>query len=393
MLAIITSHPIQYQAPLWRALAADGTIPFEVWFLTPHAQQPSYDREFGHTFAWDLDLLEGYPHRFLDIRPGWRLDRFNGIHLQRSWAEEFRTRGVTAVWLEGWRFRTLWQAVAAARRAGLRVCLRGESHGLAPEPALRRLVKRAALGWFFARVDHFLCIGTANRRFYLDQGIAPDRLSEAPYAVDEARFARAASLLRPQRAELRRRWGIRDDAWCVLFCGKLIPKKRPLDLVRASRLRPDLSGRPLHLLFAGDGELAAEIKRELVRPGTPPGTVTGFLNQSEIPAAFVAADCLALPSDYGETWGLVVNESLATGLPAVASDRCGCAEDLVRTQDPAQVYAGGDPAALATALAHVVVHPPSSERLRTLSASHVPECTVATVTNLLRDAVPPVPHV
>ena len=384
MLAIITSHPIQYQAPLWRALAADGRVPFEVWFLTPHAVQPSYDREFGQTFAWDLDLLQGYPYRFLSVRPGWRLDHFNGIHLERSWREEFRDHGVTDVWLEGWRFLALWQAVSAAHHAMLRVYLRGETHGLGPESVLRSTVKRAALGWFFSRVDHFLCIGSANRRFYERHGIDPARLASAPYAVDAARFSQSAAALRPRRAEIRARWGIADGAWCVLFCGKLIPKKRPLDLLTAARLQPGLAGRPVHLLFAGDGELAAEIRHELSLPNAPHGTVTGFLNQSEIPEVFVAADCLALPSDYGETWGLVVNEALATELPAVASDRCGCTEDLVLPQNPAQVFSCGDPAALARALEHVAHRPPDPARLKQLSAAHLPECTVATIVNLRR---------
>ena len=385
MLAIITSHPIQYQAPLWRAIAEDGRVPFEVWFLTPHALQPSYDREFGQTFAWDLDLLKGYPHRFLDIQPGWRLDRFTGIRLQRSWALEFKSRGVTSVWLEGWRFLALWQALEAAHHAGLRVFLRGESHDLAPEFYLRGLLKHAALGWFFRRVDHFLCIGSANRRFYESYRIVTDRLCSAPYAVDAGRYRQAAIALRPQRAELRRRFGIAPDAWCVLFCGKLIPKKRPLDLLAAARLLPEAAGRPLHLLFAGDGELGPEIRHALCQPGAPCGNVTGFLNQTETPAAYVAADCLALPSDYGETWGLVVNEALATGLPAVASDRCGCSEDLVRPQSPAQVFPCGDIAALAAGLRQVAMHPPPASLLAALDGRHSLECTVATLAELLRD--------
>ena len=386
MLAIVTSHPIQYQAPLWRALAADGRIPFEVWFLTPHATKPSFDREFGRTFAWDLDLLEGYPHRFLDIQPGWRLDKFTGIRLQTSWAEEFRARGIRTVWLEGWRFLTLWQAVAAAHRHGLKVMLRGESHDLAPEKPLGRIFKRYALAWFFRRVDHFLCIGSANRRFYLRHGIPAARLAPAPYSVDTAAFARAATALQPRRSELRRQWGIPDEAWCVLFCGKLIPKKRPLDLLRAARLWPGLSPKPLHLLFVGDGELAASLREELRRPGTPPGTMTGFLNQSEIPAALVAADCLALTSDYGETWGLVVNEALAAGRPAAVSDRCGCAEDLAAPLGAAQVYPAGDPAALARALVQIASHPPDPETLRKLSEAHSPLRTVETLRRLLPPA-------
>ena len=57
MLAILTTHPIQYQVPLWQALALDGGVPFEVWYLTSHGVQPSADQEFGQTFSWDIDTL------------------------------------------------------------------------------------------------------------------------------------------------------------------------------------------------------------------------------------------------------------------------------------------------------------------------------------------------
>ena len=382
MLAIVTSHPIQYQAPLWRELARAG-IKFEVWFLTPHAAKASYDREFDRTFAWDVDLLDGYPHRFLAIQDGWRLNRFNGIRLNATWTKELRTHRVTTLWLEGWRFSTLWSAAAAAHRAGIPVWLRGESHDLGPEQSWpRRWLKQIALGWLFRRVDHFLCIGTSNRRFYRHHGIPESRLAAAPYCVDNARFAAAAAELRPRRSELRARWGIAPGAYVALFCGKFIAKKRPLDLLAAARLQPVLDGRPLHLLFAGDGELAPALREALAAPGSPPGTITGFLNQSEIPGAFAAADCLVLPSDSGETWGLVVHEALAGGLPAVASDRCGCAEDLALPQGRRHVFACGDAAELAHSLQQVAARPPAPETLQSIAAAHAPGRTVDAVRQL-----------
>jgi glycosyltransferase involved in cell wall biosynthesis len=83
-------------------------------------------------------------------------------------------------------------------------------------------------------------------------------------------------------------------------------------------------------------------------------TFTGFLNQSEISQAYVAADCLVLPSDEGETWGLVVNEALACGLPAIVSDRCGCAEDLALPLGEEYVYQCGDIMELASRLSQQI---------------------------------------
>src|SRR5437763_747220 len=132
MLAILTTHPIQYQVPLWQALAKDGTVPFEVWYLTDHATRLSHDREFGKMFAWDLNMLEGYPYRFLKSSPDATPSAFFKCRLRESLAERFRKSGVTAIWVQGWQVAAYWQAVWAANHAGVEVWLRGESNDLAP---------------------------------------------------------------------------------------------------------------------------------------------------------------------------------------------------------------------------------------------------------------------
>src|SRR5205823_8781762 len=98
-----------------------------------------------------------------------------------------------------------------------------------------------------------------------------------------------------------------------------------------------------HLLFAGSGELGADLRAKCSvvfdaeganssqvtgHSSLPVASFAGFLNQTEVSRAYVAADVLVLPSDYNETWGLVVNEAMASGLPCIISDRCGCAPDL-----------------------------------------------------------------
>jgi glycosyltransferase involved in cell wall biosynthesis len=348
MLAILSTHPIQNQVPLWQALARDGQVPFEVWYVTHHGTHPSVDPEFARSFAWDIDTLSGYPHRLLDAVKGATPSGFWQCRLRERLRDRLRASGATAVWIQGWQVAAYWQAVREAKAAGVEVWLRGESNDLAPRPLWKRAIRRMELRWLFNRVDRFLYIGEANRRLYQSFGVPEARLYPAPYAVDNDRFSRQAEKLRPLRAELRRRWAIPDDAFCVLFCGKLVEKKRPLDLVEAARrLREEALLPNLHLLFAGSGPLAPLLRQSChvvfdadvspvqtpsdgagSGPFKPPASFAGFLNQTEISQAYVAADCLVLPSDYGETWGLVVNEALASGLPCLVSEACGCAEEL-----------------------------------------------------------------
>lgn len=348
MLAILTTHPIQYQVPLWQALARDGRVPFEVWYLTDHGTRRSRDREFGQTFAWDIDTLSGYNHRFLDVAPQATPSSFWKCRLRERLRDRLKNRGVKALWIQGWQVAAYWQAVREAQSAGVEVWLRGESNSLAPAPSWEKNLRRLKNGWLFQRVDRFFYIGAANRQLYQESGIAESKLYSAPYAVDNDRFAIQAAALRPRRAELRKKWGISQDAYCVLFCGKFIPKKRPFDLIAAARKLIEKGGLPnLHLLFVGSGTLGPELRRvcKVVFDAEafshsasasnkdtalmkPPATFAGFLNQTEISEAYVAADCLVLPSDYRETWGLVVNEALASGLPSLVSQACGCAEEL-----------------------------------------------------------------
>jgi glycosyltransferase involved in cell wall biosynthesis len=398
MLAILTTHPIQYQVPLWQALAKDGRVPFEVWYLTAHGTKTSHDPEFGKVFAWDLKTLEGYPHRFLNVAPRARPGSFFDCRLTEKLRNRLVSAGVRALWIQGWQVAAYWQAVWEAQAAGTEVWLRAESNDLAPSLWWKKPIKQLVLRQLFKRVDRFLYIGSANRRLYEKFGVRSDQLYSAPYAVDNERFAKQAAKLRGQRTEIRRQWGIPEEAFCVLFCGKFIPKKRPLDLIKAAQLllasHPELN---LHLLFVGSGELGAELRANCnvvfdqetsrsmlpARLEIPSASFTGFLNQTEISRAYVAANVLVLPSDYGETWGLVVNEAMASGLLTVVSDRCGCAEDIAMT-DRNRVYPCGDIAELAEDVRSIAS---SAEWMDVAGTSHVQPLatTVGTVIRAWHD--------
>jgi glycosyltransferase involved in cell wall biosynthesis len=259
------------------------------------------------------------------------------------------------------------------------------------------------LGQLFGRVQQFLYIGKANRRLYESFGVRPEQLSYAPYCVDNDRFAQQADLLTPERGDIRRQWGIPDNAFCVLFAAKFIDKKRPFDLIRAAA-DPRLKSleTPLHLLFVGSGELGADMRDSCdvvfdaepqggggceERRDLPKATFAGFLNQTEISKAYVAADCIVLPSDYRETWGLVVNEAMASGLPCIVSDSAGCGEDLVAPINPLYRYPVGDKTTLVNAMLHLYEHPCDPQILQAHVNNFHIDVTVKCVTNLYQKAV------
>ena len=376
MLAILSTHPIQYQVPIWRGLAARGDVPMTVFYLSDQGLKARFDPGFGRDVAWDIDLLAGYPHEFLDVVVGARQDAFGWLRLKPGFGDLLRARGVTVLWVQGWQVLGYWQAIRAARRAGIEVWLRGESNLRSNRGGLRQTLKWLVLKRLLNRVTRFLTIGAANRAFYLRLGYRAEQMAAAPYCVENARFAEQAAQLRDQRDAIRARWRIPEQAFCFLFVGKFVDKKHPLDLVAAvQRLQQEQPGRVVHILWVGTGELDGELKRgcRIHFPETadaageearPAASFAGFLNQSEIARAYVAADALVLPSDAKETWGLVVNEAMASGLPCVVSDAVGCAEDLVAPLRPDLCFALGDVTAMAQALTAVMARPPTRDVLQ-----------------------------
>lgn len=343
-VALVTTHPIQYQVPWFRAMASQPDLAVTVLFgHLPTAEQQGVG--FGVAFQWDLPLLEGYEYLELDnVSTAPALSTFKGCDTPAVGRvlDGLRAQAVIA---NGWHVKTYIQTLIACRRRGVPCLVRGESNALRPRRPWTRLAHRLLLSQYSA----FLAIGKANREFYLRNGVPEGKLFSAPYCVDNDFFAARASAARNQRDALRSAWGLPTGTFVALFAGKLVDKKRPLDVIRAAALARS-GGPPLHVIFAGEGPLR-ESCQVLMRELGVPGVILGFLNQTQMPEAYAVADALVLPSDHGETWGLVVNEAMACGLPVAVSDHVGCHPDLVQPGRTGELFRLGDVRGLASILA------------------------------------------
>ena len=330
-VAFVTSHPIQYQVPVFRELAMRKQIEFTVLFaMLPNSASQGVG--FGVEFEWDIPLLEGYSYRVLknvSKLPG--VTHYNGCDTPEI-EDVLRELRIEAVVVNGWVVKTCLQTLRAAKRLGIPCIVRGEANNLRHRPWWKRLLQRQLV----RRYDAVLPIGSANREFYRSHGVPEAKMFNAPYCVENQRFARAAADAESRRSQLRSRWNIPEDAVCYLYCGKFEHKKHPVELVEAflqadeTRLQAASDPHPIHLLMVGDGALRQQCEKLATRHSPLAAiTFTGFLNQSQIVDAYVAADILVLSSDAGETWGLVVNEAMACGRPALVSSLSGCCEDLV----------------------------------------------------------------
>ena len=352
-VAHLVSHPVQYYAPLYRELTRREAIDLTVFFYSAATVTAYHDPGFGRAVHWDRALLEGYRARFCPS--ALRTPAGAGWRRRPNWdvVRAVAAGGFDAVWLHGYNHPTSLLA-AAARGGNAALLIRDDQTLLHRRRWWRRAAKRLVLTTLFRRATG-LYVGAQSRRHFAHYGIPAERLVAAPHCVDNEFFQARAESLRPQRRALRAAFGIPDDAPVVLFSGKLIPKKQPLALLEAyARVRRE---RPCWLLFAGEGNERAAVEERVARHGLPGVRLAGFLNQSELPAAYVAADLLVLPSGWDETWGLVVNEALNFALPVVVSDKVGCAEDLVRPGWNGFVVDHMDVGALARAIGTLVAEP------------------------------------
>jgi glycosyltransferase involved in cell wall biosynthesis len=128
-------------------------------------------------------------------------------------------------------------------------------------------------------------------------------------------------------------------------------------------------GAPVHLLMVGDGPLRDECEQYATDRALPV-SFTGFLNQGFMPDAYALADLLVLPSK-AETWGLVVNEAMACGIPALVSDGSGCAPDLIIEGETGLTFPVCDVSALSRALRAYASAPLRARREGLQAASHI----------------------
>jgi glycosyltransferase involved in cell wall biosynthesis len=349
-IAIIVSHPIQYFAPLYQRLARRDDIAVKVFFTWHTGQTAVKDRGFGVPVAWDIPLVEGYEFELVPNRssdPG--THHFLGLR-NPSLVERVLAWTPDIVHITGWAWLSHLSALRAFAKSGIPTLFRGDSH-LLDERARgpRWWLKRAVLKRVFSWPAAFLVVGSANRAYYEAFGIGGDRLFPCPHSIDVARFAEPAASLDQSAAEWRKQLGITNDRCVLVYAGKFEPKKRPLELMRAVR---DLRDRGVVLVMVGSGNLDEEV-RAFAATEPERFIVLPFQNQTRMPLVYRLGELCILPSAYGETWGLAVNEAMACGRAVLVSDRVGCAQDLV---DAAcgRIFVSADPLALRRALAELV---------------------------------------
>lgn len=358
-LAIVASHVIQYQDPLFRLLAAEPEIDLEVLYCSRHGLESFRDADMATTLSWDIDLL-GYPHRFLRNASGnlnggfWRLVN-PGIVLALV-----SGRYDAVIFMTGWGSFTALLGMLTSRLFRVPFFVYGDSSFPPPEDSLRRRIRAGLLRMLFAITTGFMTSGVLNAEYYRHYGADPRRFFLLPWAIDNERFAREGRAAAGERDALRSRLGINHDSVVFLFSAKLVERKDPFALLKAyERMRHrDRAA----VVFMGDGILREPLERYAREHGLAGVHFVGFVNQAAIPKYYAMADVFVLPS-LVEPRGAVINEAMACGLPVIVTDRCGSIGDIVLEGENAFIYPAGDAGALAESMTRLVDEPALRERM------------------------------
>ena len=342
-VAVVAGEPTPYRIPHLRALAARPELDVTVFYAAPTVQRRTWALEHEEAvFLSGPQLpLSRVLHHDYALTPGiWRrLDRGR----------------FDLVVVGGWSLMATQLAILWCRTNRVPYALMSDNHLLEPRPGWVRAVKRAVLPRLVPQAAAWLVPGSLARDHIVRYGARPDRTVVFPLTVDVEALAVRADELRPRRGELRSRLGIEDDAVAILQVGRLIELKAPADLVRAVARARSETALPLTLVLVGDGPEEQRL-RALARDLDVPTVFAKMLAGDDLVAAYVAADVFALVSRR-ETWGVVVNEAMASGLPLVLSDRVGAAGDLLEPGANGELVPAGDVAAQGAALAKVAAEP------------------------------------
>ena len=243
--------------------------------------------------------------------------------------------GVVAV--NGWNnFGSLIAAKCCVRRGVPMLVMSESARQDDARTAWKELIKRRIIDLYSAA----LVGGQRHVEYLVELGMPRERIFTGYDVVDNDYFAQRAIEIRNSHLrrgyggqaafEIRKKYGLPENYF--LASARFIEKKNLTRLIRAyAEYREKWKGdTPWDLVLLGDGPLRETLNTQLSTLNLQSHVhLPGFKQYDELPVYYALANAFVHPSTT-EQWGLVVNEAIASGLPVIVSDRCGCAPELVQ---------------------------------------------------------------
>lgn len=305
--------------------------------------------EFGVPFEWDIPLTDGYSWTLVGgDDQSTRMDGY-GLKIQSDLFKTIKKEVPDILIVTGWQSSFLIQAALFGKYLGIPLLIRGEANNIRDRTLIKKLIHKIYLRIY----DGYLYIGSNNKEYYKSIGVPEHILFSTPYCVDNEKVENIKSKTTLEIGNLKQKYGLDPQKLCFLFSGKLINKKRLKDILEAIRMLNSSGYGGFQLLVVGDGELKQSLNNYVISEELDV-VFAGFINQKSISEIYSISDCLILPSDSGETWGLVVNEAMASGCSIIVSDHVGCAIDLVYEKETGYIFRMGNIKELSSCMAEIL---------------------------------------
>jgi len=380
-LAIVTTHPIQYYAPIFQLLSERNRIQIKVFYTLGTPNENHFDEGFNQKISWDIPLLSGYESEFCHNEAKIKsLTSFYGIQ-NPDLIDRIKHYEPNAILVIGWNYSSHLKILRHFKNK-VKILFRGDSTLLDEKRSrIKTLLRRGFLKFVYRHVDTAFYVGQANKAYFLQHGLKEKQLSFTPHAIDNQRFGLFNIETQKKVENLRNEYQIPSNRWTFLFAGKFEKKKNPQLIIQAAKKFPEAI-----FILVGNGELETELKSTSCNLQNV--YFLPFQNQQMMPIVYRLAEVFILPSTGpGETWGLAVNEAMACGLAILVSNKCGCSYDLIPESKNGFIFDPFEPEGFFKQIKFFIENPQKIDSMKKQSVKTIQEWNFDHICQKIEDKV------
>jgi glycosyltransferase involved in cell wall biosynthesis len=333
-LAIIQSHPTQFDGTLFRKLASDVNIQLKVYFTSNNLNKSNYDPEINKVSGWDFDNLSGYESIYFP----------QGIISKILFSlKVLNKRENDLIVISGYSSWLYLLIAIIGKIKNVNLGLRADSVFLYRVNNLKWKLKDIILPIVYKLYSSAHPTSSLTKELMLSYGFKESAIFYFPYAIDDNFILSQYNKHLQNRFSLRNTFNISEDDVVLLGVIKFVDREDPLTLIKAYNdfVKSNNFKNKVHLVLVGDGVLMNQIQQFKIDNSLEYLHLPGYVNYSDLINYYILSDIFIHPA-IDEPWGVSVNEAILCNVPVIVSDKVGAGVDLISNNFSGLVYKAGD---------------------------------------------------